>query len=229
MEEYTTLLRCPKIRADKVYSRAANISTFLRKLMNITRMSEQWVAAWMKQKGDSKCNAWSSLRDLILAHPDIKKRVDVFALSIYGLIVFPKALGYMDEAVLELFDRLDKRVTPVSIILAKAFRSLNAYRRASEGRFIGCTISGYTEVGQHFEGKMDDDLPESPRRGRRMESPFDDWNNGNVQVLFRSSFFVVLADQSCYEHSIATSKWLKKTPFPREEIRKRARNFEWEK
>ncbi|KAK5819806.1 hypothetical protein PVK06_024830 [Gossypium arboreum] len=50
-------------------------------------MSEQWVAARIKQKGDSKCIPWRNLRDLILAHLNVKKRVDVFALSIYGLIL----------------------------------------------------------------------------------------------------------------------------------------------
>ncbi|MBA0702753.1 hypothetical protein Goari_022805, partial [Gossypium aridum] len=45
---------------------------------------------------------------LILVHPDVKKKVDVFALSIYGLVVFPKALEHIDEAVSNLFDRLDK-------------------------------------------------------------------------------------------------------------------------
>ncbi|MBA0643988.1 hypothetical protein Goklo_028224 [Gossypium klotzschianum] len=45
VEEYTTLLRCPKIQVDKVYSRAASVPTLLKKLMNITGMSEQWVAA----------------------------------------------------------------------------------------------------------------------------------------------------------------------------------------
>ncbi|MFQ6659478.1 hypothetical protein Gotur_028369 [Gossypium turneri] len=138
VEEYTTLLRCPKIQVDKVYPRAANISTFLKKLMSITGMSEQWVTAQIKQKGDNKCIPWRNLRDLIMAHPDVKKRVDVFALSIYGLVVFLEALGHVDEAVSDLFDRLDKGVTPVSAILAETFRSLNACRRAGEGRFIGC-------------------------------------------------------------------------------------------
>ncbi|MBA0818502.1 hypothetical protein Gohar_019755, partial [Gossypium harknessii] len=67
-----------------------------------------------------------------------KKRVDIFALSIYGLVIFPKALGHVDEAVTDLFDRLDKGVTPVPTILAETFRSLNACRRMGEGRFIGC-------------------------------------------------------------------------------------------
>ncbi|MFQ6662219.1 hypothetical protein Gotur_030100, partial [Gossypium turneri] len=60
-------------------------------------MALQWVAARIKQKGDSKCIPWKNLKDIILAHPDTKKRVDVFALSIYGLVVFPKALGHVDK------------------------------------------------------------------------------------------------------------------------------------
>ncbi|MBA0672248.1 hypothetical protein Goklo_029773 [Gossypium klotzschianum] len=99
------LLRCSKFQVDKVYSRAVNVPTFLKKLMNIT---------------------------------DVRKRVDVFALSIYGLVVFPKALGHVDEAVTDLFDRLDKRVTPIPTILAETFRSLSACRKAGEGRFIRC-------------------------------------------------------------------------------------------
>ncbi|MBA0828540.1 hypothetical protein Goarm_013208, partial [Gossypium armourianum] len=91
------LLRCSKIQVDKAYSKAANVLTFLKKLMNITGMNEQWVAARIKQKGDSKCIPWKNLKDLILAHPDTRKKVDVFALSIYGLVVFPKALGQVDE------------------------------------------------------------------------------------------------------------------------------------
>ncbi|MBA0576629.1 hypothetical protein Golob_027591 [Gossypium lobatum] len=39
-----------------------------------------------------------------MTHPDMKKRVDVFALSIYELVVFPKALGHVDEVVSDLFD-----------------------------------------------------------------------------------------------------------------------------
>ncbi|MFQ6652195.1 hypothetical protein Gotur_024177 [Gossypium turneri] len=68
VEEYMTLLQCPKVQVDKAYSRAANVSTFLKKLMNITGMN-------------------------------VRKRVNVFTLSIYGLVVFPKALGHVDEAV----------------------------------------------------------------------------------------------------------------------------------
>ncbi|MBA0672737.1 hypothetical protein Goklo_024154 [Gossypium klotzschianum] len=121
LEKYTALLRSSRIQVDKVYSKAVNVPTFLKKLINITEMSEQWVSARVKQKGDSK------------------KKVDIYALSIYGLVVFLKDLGHVDEAVTDLFDLLDKRVRPVPIILAETFRLLNACWRAGEGRFIGCT------------------------------------------------------------------------------------------
>ncbi|MBA0634384.1 hypothetical protein Godav_025413 [Gossypium davidsonii] len=84
IKEYMALLRCSRIQVDRIYSKAVNVPTFLKK-------------------------------DLILAHPDVKKRVDIFVLSIYGLVVFPRALGHMDEAVTDLFDRLDKRVSPVLV------------------------------------------------------------------------------------------------------------------
>ncbi|MBA0876716.1 hypothetical protein Goshw_005727 [Gossypium schwendimanii] len=45
VEEYTILLRCPKIQVDKAYSRSACVPPLLKKLMNITGMSEQWIAA----------------------------------------------------------------------------------------------------------------------------------------------------------------------------------------
>ncbi|MBA0561462.1 hypothetical protein Golob_018285, partial [Gossypium lobatum] len=84
-------------------------------------MSEQWVTARIKQKADSKCIPWKSLQDLILAYPDTKKRVDVFALSIYGLVIFPKVLG-----------------------------SLSACRRADEERFIGCAQLLLAWFHRHF-------------------------------------------------------------------------------
>ncbi|MFQ6654824.1 hypothetical protein Gotur_025638 [Gossypium turneri] len=110
VEEYTALLRCPRIQVDKVYARTANI----------------------------------------LAHPDAKKKVDVLALSIYGLVIFPKALGHIDETVTDLFNQLDRGITSVPVILAKTFRSLSAYRRAGEGRFIGCAQLLLAWFHSHF-------------------------------------------------------------------------------
>ncbi|KAG8488419.1 hypothetical protein CXB51_016466 [Gossypium anomalum] len=110
VEEYTSLLRCPRFQMDRIYSRAASVPTFWKKLMTI--------------------------KGLIWTHPDETKRVDVFALSLYGLMVFPRALGYVDEATTDLFHRLSKRVTSVPAILAETFRSLGTCRKAGAGRFV---------------------------------------------------------------------------------------------
>ncbi|MBA0880049.1 hypothetical protein Goshw_019681, partial [Gossypium schwendimanii] len=126
IEEYMALLRCSKILVDKVYSKAVNAPTFLKRLINITGMN------------------------LILAHPDARKKVDVFALSIYGLVMFPKTLEHVDEAVTDLFDWLEKRVTPVPIILAETFRSLNTCRKVREGRFIGFAQFLLAWLHSHF-------------------------------------------------------------------------------
>ncbi|MBA0772705.1 hypothetical protein Gotri_008041, partial [Gossypium trilobum] len=104
VEEYMALLQCVKIQVDRAYSRVVNAPTFSKRLINITGMSEQWVTARIKQKWDNKCISWKNLKDIVLAHPDAKKRVDVFALSIYDLVIFSKALGHVDEAVTDLFD-----------------------------------------------------------------------------------------------------------------------------
>ncbi|MBA0634917.1 hypothetical protein Godav_000080 [Gossypium davidsonii] len=115
----------------------------------LQELKEIW-DQWNDEKGDRKRIPWKNLKDIILAHPDTKKRVGVFALSIFGLVVFPKALGHVDEAVTNLFDQLDKRVTPIPTILAKTFRSLNACRRAGEGRFIGCVQLLLAWFHSHF-------------------------------------------------------------------------------
>ncbi|KAK5833192.1 hypothetical protein PVK06_017007 [Gossypium arboreum] len=96
----------------------------------------------IKEKGESKCILWGALKDLIQTHLDEVKRVDIFALSLYGLMVFPKALGYVDKATTNLFHRLSKRVTPVPTILAETFRSLNACKRASAGSFDWVPLLG---------------------------------------------------------------------------------------
>ena len=68
----------------------------------------------------------------------MRKRVDLLALSIYGLILFPKVIGYIEVAILELFDYLERGVIPIAAILAETFRSLNFFRKMGEGRFTGC-------------------------------------------------------------------------------------------
>ncbi|XP_039030572.1 uncharacterized protein LOC120165052 [Hibiscus syriacus] len=90
IEEYQALIRCPRAQVDRVYTKPPIIPSFKKKLLSITGMSEDW-----------------------------RKKLDMLALGIYGLVIFPKVLGYVDISVVDLFKRLDKHVDPVPAILAE--------------------------------------------------------------------------------------------------------------
>ncbi|MFQ6660760.1 hypothetical protein Gotur_029151 [Gossypium turneri] len=110
--------------------------TFKKKLMKLTGMADTWVEKQIKKKNEVSCVPWFSLRELVQNHPDISKRMDLFALAIYGLIVFPKVLGHIEVAVVDFFEKLRHGINPVPTILAETFRSLNNCRKKGEGRFI---------------------------------------------------------------------------------------------
>ncbi|KAG8500281.1 hypothetical protein CXB51_003730 [Gossypium anomalum] len=128
-------------------------------------MSEPWVTAWIQQKGDSKCIPWENVRDLVLTNLDKRKRVDIFALSIYGLVIFPKALRHVDEAVIDLFDRLEKGITRVPAILAETFRSLSTCWKTGRG--------GHIKERGYLGGEVDGNPLKLQRGGHKMESLLD--------------------------------------------------------
>ncbi|MBA0788246.1 hypothetical protein Gotri_025979 [Gossypium trilobum] len=95
--------------------------TFKKKLMKLTGMTDTWDEKQIKKKNEVSCVPWFSLRNLVQNHLDILMRIDLFALAIYELIIFPNT-----------------------------FRSLSSSRRKGEGRFIGCTQLLNTWIFSHF-------------------------------------------------------------------------------
>ncbi|MFQ6658099.1 hypothetical protein Gotur_027511 [Gossypium turneri] len=93
----------------------------------------------IKEKNEVSCIPWFSIREL-----------DLFALAIYGLVVFPKVLGHIEVAVVDFFKKLGQRINPVPTILAETFRSLNACRRKGEGCFIGFAQLLNVWIFSHF-------------------------------------------------------------------------------
>ncbi|MBA0641869.1 hypothetical protein Goklo_026362 [Gossypium klotzschianum] len=65
--------------------------TFKKKLMKLTRMTNTLAEKQIRKKNEVSCVPWFS-------HLDILKRIDLFALAIYGLIIFPKVLGHIEVA-----------------------------------------------------------------------------------------------------------------------------------
>ncbi|GMI67401.1 hypothetical protein HRI_000409400 [Hibiscus trionum] len=150
LEEYTTLIRCPKIQVNRAYFKSPNPPEFQKRLLKTTGMDEQWAKARIKIKGETRCIAWRFIQDLIQAETKREKQVKMFALAFYGLVIFPKSLGYIDDAVMELFDHLDKGITPVPAILAETFRSLSACKKSGEGRFTCCAQLLLVWFHSHF-------------------------------------------------------------------------------
>ncbi|KAE8668441.1 hypothetical protein F3Y22_tig00112319pilonHSYRG00027 [Hibiscus syriacus] len=120
IEEYTTLLHIEGALENRIYSRSIKTQPFLVKLAKIVGVREEWVVSRTKQKG------------------------------LYGMVIFPKVLGYIEAAVVDLFDQLPKRVNPTSAILTETFRSLNACRKLGGGRFSGCAQLFYVWIRSHF-------------------------------------------------------------------------------
>ncbi|KAG8500631.1 hypothetical protein CXB51_004478 [Gossypium anomalum] len=77
-------------------------------------------------------------------------RVNLFALAIYGLVIFLKVLGHLEVAVFDFFERLKQGVNPVPTILAETFRSLSTCRRVGKGRFIRCAQLLNVWILSHF-------------------------------------------------------------------------------
>ncbi|KAG8490352.1 hypothetical protein CXB51_016091 [Gossypium anomalum] len=113
IEEYAALLRVDNVHPYKIYVKEPKPMTFKKKLMRLTDMIDTWAEKQIKKKNETICIPWSSLRDLVLNHPDMLKKVNLFTLAIYGLVIFPKVLGHLEVAVVDFFERLKQGINPL--------------------------------------------------------------------------------------------------------------------
>ncbi|KAG8471714.1 hypothetical protein CXB51_036891 [Gossypium anomalum] len=150
IEEYAALLRIDNVQFGKIYVKEPKPLTFRKKIVRLTDMADAWAEKQIKKKNETVCIPWSSLRELVLSHPDILKIVKLFALAIYGLVIFPRVLGHIEVAVFDFFERLKQGVNPVPTILAETFRSLSTCRKVGKGRFIGCAQLLNVWILSHF-------------------------------------------------------------------------------
>ncbi|KAG8482722.1 hypothetical protein CXB51_024164 [Gossypium anomalum] len=96
IEEYAALLRIDNVQFGKIYVKEPKPLTFRKKLVRLTDMTDAWAEKQIKKKNETVCIPGSSLRESVLSHPDILKRVNLFALAIYGLVIFPRVLGHIE-------------------------------------------------------------------------------------------------------------------------------------
>ena len=90
------------------------------------------------------------LRDFVQGHLHDEDGMVAFSLSIYGLVIFLRMLGYIEMAMVDTFEQIQHGSNPSLAILAKTFRSLNYYRLNQEGRFLGCAPLLYIWIRSHI-------------------------------------------------------------------------------
>ncbi|MBA0804992.1 hypothetical protein Gohar_004540 [Gossypium harknessii] len=78
------------------------------------------------------------------------RHLKLFAFTVYGLIVFPKALGYVSVELADFLFQIEKMVNSASAVLAKTIISVNFIRRKGDECFLGCTQLLFVWMKSHF-------------------------------------------------------------------------------
>ena len=103
------------------------------------KVEEAVVEQNIRKKGKSECFAWDFIKRYIEKNDREDQVLDVFALAIYGLVIFPKVPGHVEVAVIDVIEQIAIQANPVPAIVAKTLRTLNFYRR-NGNRDLTCCI-----------------------------------------------------------------------------------------
>ncbi|KAK8975478.1 hypothetical protein V6N11_069908 [Hibiscus sabdariffa] len=150
VEEYTELLRIPNVKEGQIYTKPDKACNRVVMLSQLAGRSDQWAEGLFSKKGESHCFPWYSIAEITRTYPDSYKKAHLLAVAIYGLVLFPRILGYIDVAIFEVFNQFQYHISPVPAILAETFLSLNVCRQLEGGRFRGCAPLLYVWIKSHF-------------------------------------------------------------------------------
>ena len=88
-----------------------------------------------RQKGKNECVQCDFLERYIIENNDDDRVLDIFALMVYGTLIFPQSPGYVDATVVDLIEQIDNQVNLVPAIVTETIRSLNYCRRKGKRGF----------------------------------------------------------------------------------------------
>ncbi|XP_057951006.1 uncharacterized protein LOC131145843 [Malania oleifera] len=144
IEEYTSLLHLMTQRSPyHTYVHDYWISLALE-LYNLVGVKIQWTA------GESKRVTWKCLKEWLEEEKGEEVQIHLFALAIYGLIIFPKELGTIDRATISFVAQVKNGANPVPEILAETFRSLKKCRSKGQERLKCCVPLLYVWFANHL-------------------------------------------------------------------------------
>nr|KJB12256.1 hypothetical protein B456_002G055600 [Gossypium raimondii] len=104
----------------KAMKQNVNFRGSLTNLMGTCRYGESKI-----KRKNGPCIPWSDIRDAI-GKASGDKHLALFVFSVYGLIVFPKAVGYVSVELADFLFQIEKWVNPTPTVLAETIISLNS-------------------------------------------------------------------------------------------------------
>ena len=116
------------------------------------QVEEAVVEQNIRKKGKSECFAWDFFKRYIAKNDGEDQVLDVFALAIYGLVIFPKVPGHVEVAVIDVIEQIASQANPMPAIAAETLRTLNFYRRNENGDLTCCIQMLYVWIRSHFWG-----------------------------------------------------------------------------
>ena len=105
IEEYSMLIRLNLQCPDKVYHRRTRLGV-CKKLAKIMRIEPVDTNGYLVNKGRSIRLEWVFLRDFIHGHINEDRGLATLALSIYGLVIFPRVIGHIEVTVIDFFEHV---------------------------------------------------------------------------------------------------------------------------
>ena len=138
VEEFATLLRISPPNTDKVFWKKSKKVLFRKKLAQMMNVDASVFVPITRQKGKNECVQCDFLESFIIENNNDDRIIDIFALVVYGTLIFPQSPEYVDATVVDLIEQIDNQVNLVPAIVIETTRSLNYYRRKGKGNFIGC-------------------------------------------------------------------------------------------
>ena len=116
------------------------------------KVEEAVVKLNIRKKRKSECFAWDFFKRYIAKNDEEDRVVDVFALAIYGLVIFPKVPGHVEVAVIDVIEQIASQANPVPAIVAETLRTLNFCRRNGNRDLTCCIQMLYVWIRSHFWG-----------------------------------------------------------------------------
>ena len=111
------------------------------------------IGQMISQKGKSECLPWDFVKKFLPKCEDEEWVFNVFAMAVYGMVIYPKVLNHMEVMVVDLVEQVSNQADFVLAIITETIHLLNFCRRKEEGQFIGCVQLLYIWIRSHFWGK----------------------------------------------------------------------------